>query len=109
MASEKQIAANRTNAQRSTGPRTDAGKRIAKINAIRHGLTADAFLLSTDDPAQLAELRRAVRDDLQPEGALEEELVETVVVSAWRLRRVARIEAGLLQHFDEARRLPPDV
>ena len=39
MASEKQIAANRANAKRSTGPKTAAGKRNSSGNALRHGLS----------------------------------------------------------------------
>jgi hypothetical protein len=41
MASEKQIAANRRNAQKSRGPRSVAGKARASRNAIRHGLAAN--------------------------------------------------------------------
>ena len=40
MTSEKKIAANRRNAQKSTGPRSSAGKRRTRRNAYRHGLTA---------------------------------------------------------------------
>ena len=39
MASEKQIAANRANAKRSTGPKTAAGKQNSSRNAFRHGLS----------------------------------------------------------------------
>jgi hypothetical protein len=39
MASEKQIAANRVNAKRSTGPKTAAGKLRSSRNAFRHGLS----------------------------------------------------------------------
>ena len=39
MATEKQIAANRANAKRSTGPRTLAGKQRSSRNAYRHGLS----------------------------------------------------------------------
>ena len=39
MASERQIAANRRNACRSTGPRSGAGRKRASRNAYRHGLT----------------------------------------------------------------------
>jgi hypothetical protein len=39
MASERQIAANRQNARRSSGPRSNAGKRRSSANALRHGLS----------------------------------------------------------------------
>jgi hypothetical protein len=44
MASEQQIAANRRNALRSSGPKTERGKRAAAINAVRHGLSAPLHL-----------------------------------------------------------------
>jgi hypothetical protein len=40
MASDRQTAANRENARRSTGPRTPLGKARASLNAVRHGLSA---------------------------------------------------------------------
>jgi hypothetical protein len=40
VASEKQLAANRRNARRSTGPVSDGGKKRASLNSRRHGLTA---------------------------------------------------------------------
>ena len=45
MATEKQIAANRANAQLSTGPRTDAGKAASSSNAVSHGLTSRGFII----------------------------------------------------------------
>jgi hypothetical protein len=39
MPSAEKFAANRSNAQRSTGPKTEAGKKAASRNATRHGLT----------------------------------------------------------------------
>jgi hypothetical protein len=47
MASEKQIAANRKNATKSTGPRTQKGKARSKMNALRHGLAASNLLGTT--------------------------------------------------------------
>jgi hypothetical protein len=52
MAAEKQIQANRRNAQRSTGPRTAAGKSISRRNALRHGLAVPAEM----DEATLREI-----------------------------------------------------
>lgn len=47
MASEKQIAANRKNATKSTGPRTQKGKARSKMNALRHGLAASHLIRTT--------------------------------------------------------------
>lgn len=96
MASEKQIAANRRNALKSTGPRTSAGKARASQNAVAHGLLGRATLMQGDDRAAFESLREQLTDRLAPEGALEELLLDQIVASAWRLRRMNQVEAGLL-------------
>ena len=57
MASQKQIDANRRNAQKSTGPITDLGKATAKFNALKHGMTASTAVLPYEDADSYAELR----------------------------------------------------
>jgi len=54
MTSEAKIAANRRNAQRSTGPRTASGKSRVRRNALKHGLAA----LVVRDPAVTAEVEQ---------------------------------------------------
>src|SRR5215469_16925263 len=76
MASEKHIAANRRNASRSTGPKTAEGKARMRLNALKHGLTADTVVLPGEDPAALEARVDAWKDDLRPGGALEDYLVE---------------------------------
>ena len=68
MATERQIAANRTNAQRSTGPRSQEGKAAVRFNALTHGLTARATLLPFEDERELEALADRLYDELQPVG-----------------------------------------
>jgi hypothetical protein len=49
MTSYKQIEANRRNALRSTGPKTESGKHISRCNALRHGLTAETVIRTLED------------------------------------------------------------
>jgi hypothetical protein len=50
MATAAQIAANRANSQKSTGPRTPEGKAASRFNALKHGLDAASILLPGEDP-----------------------------------------------------------
>ena len=94
-ASPRKMAANRANAARSTGPKSEQGKARSSMNAVRHGLAARAALLPGEDPAELEQLAREMEADLRPAGAAERELVGRVVSLGWRLRRVARAEEAL--------------
>jgi hypothetical protein len=58
MASEKQIAANRANARKSTGPKTATGKLKSSRNAFRHGLSGPVPL----DPATYAKVDSLARE-----------------------------------------------
>ncbi len=100
MASERQIEANRQNAQFSTGPKTPEGKAESNRNAVTHGLTARSGLLPGEDPEEFDSLREAVISQLDPENALEHELAERIVSVLWRLRRVPAFESALIAWLD---------
>ena len=103
MATQRQIEANRENARKSTGPRTETGKAASSANALRHGLTAECLVLLPDEDGDAFErLRKGVIADLAPVGALQEVLAERAAVLLWRLDRVARMEAELFIHGDLA-------
>jgi hypothetical protein len=93
--SEKKLAANRLNAQKSTGPRTPAGKRSASQNALRHGGFAAATCLPHEDPAAFYHFRRAFVADLCPMTAPELFLADRAVSLAWRLQRLQQADAAL--------------
>src|SRR5829696_669729 len=95
MTSDKQIDANRKNALKSTGPKTPEGKDAIRLNALKHGLLSKEILLPGEDEEALMELGERLRHELQPVGELENLLVERIVASYWRLRRLGRVEAGI--------------
>ena len=95
MASDKQVEANRRNARKSTGPKTQEGKAAVRYNAIKHGLLSQDAVLPGEDEAALQELDELLRDELQPVGELESMLVDRIVANHWRLRRLGRVEAGI--------------
>ena len=101
MASERQIAANRRNAQRSTGPRTEVGKSTSRCNSLKHGLTGDTIiLLRGEDPKQYELLQEALISQLRPMQPLEEQLVGILTATVWRLRRAEGFEAAILEWQD---------
>jgi hypothetical protein len=104
---EKQIAANRRNAAQSTGPVTPSGKAIAARNSLKHGLLAREIVIDGGEGQESQEQFDALLLDLtnqfDPQGPLEEILVEKIAVAYWRLRRAHRYEVGLArQKLDNA-------
>jgi hypothetical protein len=97
MTSDAQLIANRRNSSLSTGPRSAEGKARSRRNALRHGLAARTLVVAPwEDEAEFAEFAADLRADLAPDGAVEEALAQRVVLCAWRLERICRIEADLL-------------
>jgi len=91
MATKKQIAANKRNAQQSTGPRTVEGRQRSSMNSVKHGLTATSDVLFDEDPAAFQDLHQALAADLMPTSAAESEIVELMAKALWRLKRVPRL------------------
>jgi hypothetical protein len=105
MSSERQIEANRLNAQRSTGPQTEEGKAKVASNALKHGLTGKRVALPGEDPNAYDAFLAHMIGALAPEGALEEVLAEKIVADAWRLKRIPEFEAALHRGQDYQIRL----
>lgn len=97
MSSFRQIEANRRNAQRSTGPATEAGKKRSRRNAVRHGLTAETVIDALEDAEDYGAFQMAVTADYDPQSAVERELVLRLASVLWRLRRATAIESGLFK------------
>ncbi len=94
MATEKQTAANRLNAQKSTGPRTPEGRAAVRLNGVTHGLTAETLVLKGESEADFKAIFESLEAEHQPTTPTEETLVAQLAMATWRLRRVYNMEAG---------------
>jgi len=83
----KQIAANRLNAHKSTGPRSSDGKQRSRSNALRHGLTAETIITAFEPAGEFQEFAADIRADYDARTATERELVARLASVLWRLRR----------------------
>jgi hypothetical protein len=92
------IFANRKNAKRSTGPRTERGKAIARFNAVTLGLFAKHVVIPICDgykpERDFQLLLDGLHQDFKPAGFYEEWLVVKIAGCMWRLRRATRCESG---------------
>ncbi len=83
---------NRRNAQRSTGPKSQAGKERSRFNALKHGCRAKLPILPGEDPVAYQERLDAWIDKFQPRDAVETYMVERAVQASWQLDRADRAE-----------------
>lgn len=98
--------ANRRNAQRSTGPKTTAGKAIAAGNARRHGLLSRELILPGEAREDFELLLEELQHDWQPDGITENLLVERIAVALWRQQRIIRAETAEI-HLQQQAADPP--
>lgn len=94
----KQIAANRRNARKSTGPRTLEGKTVAKFNALKHGILSREVVVRgwriRESSREFDSLRKRFWQEYAPVGPVEEMLVDRIVSTYWRMRRAVTAETG---------------
>src|SRR5215510_9127427 len=97
MTSYRQIEANRRNALKSTGPKSEEGKQASRCNALRHGLTAETVIGSLEDAEDYKVFEAAITADYDAVSAVERELVLRLASILWRLRRATTMETGLFE------------
>ena len=91
MSSLRQIAANRRNASKSTGPRTEEGKQRSRRNAVRHGLTAETVIGALEDAEDYKAFEADIAADYDAQSVVERELVLRLASLLWRLRRAITV------------------
>ncbi len=94
--SDAQLAANRANAQLSSGPVTPEGKAKSSQSALKHGLAGSTVLLPTDDAAEYERLLASCRRAYDPVGEEELTLVQSMVDSRWRIKRAQALQTGIM-------------
>ncbi|MBV9403817.1 MAG: hypothetical protein JO211_00625 [Acidobacteriaceae bacterium] len=93
--SPARLAANRANAQLSTGPTTPEGKAKVSLNAVKTALTGRTVLLPSEDAAEYERFLRAYQKEFKPLTQRECDLVQSIADTQWRLRRIPGLEMGI--------------
>ncbi len=100
--SDRRLAANRLNSQKSTGPRSPEGKSKSSQNATTHGLTSSRPILPPDEQQDFDAFLQDTVDDLQPQGAIELSFAKRIAFLFFQLDRAASSEAHLLDRQSTA-------
>ena len=94
--SDKQLAANRANAAKSTGPRTPEGKARSARNARTHGFTASTFIVDRlEELDEIARLKQDLVAVYQPVNSQELFALEQIALAQQTMLRAYRLESGL--------------
>ena len=108
MISDKQLQANKRNAQKSTGPKTAEGKMISSKNATTHGLLSNHVVIKDEKACEFQEFCNLMTDYFKPVGILEQLLVNRISASFWRLNRAGRIEVEMLNSMFTPKKVAAD-
>jgi hypothetical protein len=106
MATAAQIAANRANAQHSTGPKTEEGKARSSKNNLKYGLTAKEFVVLPGEEQTVKDWITGLHDEVKPCGDLELDLFRQLAHASWTLHRCRQAE---VQSFANQRHKGYDI
>ena len=98
MSSQRQIDANRLNAQKSTGPTTPEGRAAVRLNSLKYGLYAETLILPGEDPAAFEALLDRLDAEHRPATPTEEAFVSQIAMATWRRARIQRMEAAFYKN-----------
>jgi hypothetical protein len=95
MASQKQIEANRRNAEHSTGPQHPETKAKTRLNALRDGFTGQVTTLSDEDRPVFEKFKSDFIQGLAPKTTLELSLADSIAWDTWRLNHLRAVEMNM--------------
>ena len=97
MPTERQSESARINGAKSRGPKSAEGKKKSSRNSLRHGCTAGhTILLACEDRGDFNRMRKDYDAMYKPVTLEEQNLVDEMFATAWRLRRATTIETALI-------------
>lgn len=96
MSTQPKAAASAANAKHSSGPRTDEGKARSSRNAVTHGLSAKHLVIAPGRQEEFDELHQALRDEIAPQGALEQIAFDQLLHAAWNQQRFRALESEMI-------------
>jgi hypothetical protein len=100
--SPARVAAGRANGLKSRGAKTPEGKAASARNAITHGFSSDAVVLSSEDEDSYNQLRTDYRNHYKPTNPVEEQMIDDIVMAKWRHFRLVNIERTTLEMETQA-------
>ena len=86
---------NRNNAQKSTGPRSRAGKQRSSMNAMKHNLTGQSMILLEAETEAYNRMAASMLIDLKPKSEPERQIAQKIIDTNFRLNRLTAIENNL--------------
>ncbi len=86
----------RQKSAKAAGAKSPAGIQKSSRNSLKHGLTGKAIVLTNESQQQFDELHQAYVQEFQPESTVEIDLIDQMVASQWRLRRIWRMQTAAL-------------
>jgi hypothetical protein len=104
--SAARVAANRRNAQRSTGPRSVEGKRRSARNALKHGLCRTLVCLPSECEATFMTFVGELEQELRPATPLQRLTFNQIASLTWRLERLPEAQARIVEQ--ELGKVEPD-
>lgn len=96
MSSKQKRKIARHNGALAAGSKSPEGIQKSSMNAMRHGLTAKALVLTNESPEQFTALHRTYREKFQPQDGVETDLIDQMVAAQWRLRRIWSMQTAAL-------------
>lgn len=81
------------------GPKTEEGKAVSRLNAIKHGLLTKQVLVEEEEVNDLNKLADSLLEKLNPIGPMEELLVDRIISNVWRLRRAVAVETSTMEWY----------